>query len=61
MKKLFEVYHTSPLLRKHKLVAHQKGDGPNAKLRYVDWKTHKPASEKRMLAFEIEDAETRQE
>jgi hypothetical protein len=47
--------HTSSLLRKHQLLVLQEGWGDEATFSYVDWITHKPASRKRIAAFEQED------
>ena len=46
--------HTSSLLRKHRLLVLQEGWGDDATFTLVDWVTHKPASKKRIAAFEQE-------
>jgi hypothetical protein len=50
------ICHTSSLLRKHHLVVTQEGWGETAKFGYVDWQTYRPASKKRIVAFEKEEA-----
>jgi len=46
--------HTDSLLRKHHLLVLQTGWGDDATFEYVDWKTNKPASKKRIAAFEVD-------
>jgi hypothetical protein len=43
--------HTSSLLRKHRLVLIQNGEGAKATFNLVDWMSHRPASAKRESAF----------
>jgi hypothetical protein len=47
--------HTSSLLRKHHLLVLQEGWGDDAMFTLIDWMTYRPASKKRIAAFEKED------
>jgi len=46
------IFHTSSLLRKHKLLVEQDLD--TGESQYVDWETYKPATKVRVAQFELE-------
>lgn len=45
------ILHTDKTLRKHKLLVKQTGFGRASTFVVIDWKTHRPASAKRVSAF----------
>lgn len=49
--------HSDSLLTRHELAVLQAGWGDDATFTVVDYFTHKPASAKRIVAWEKEDAE----
>jgi hypothetical protein len=55
--KEFVCYHTDEILRKHQLLAEQRGEGDSASFKLVDWEIYKRASKARQDAFfaELDD------